>query len=39
VRERAAGTNADNCTMAIVKLVAIPKETKDYKVGKMRRAV
>jgi serine/threonine protein phosphatase PrpC len=39
VHERSAGTNADNCTMAIVKLVAVPKETKDYKVGKMRRAV
>lgn len=39
VRERAAGTNADNCTFAIVKLVKPPKETKDYKVEKMRRAV
>ncbi|MDB5762411.1 MAG: serine/threonine-protein phosphatase [Herminiimonas sp.] len=38
-RDRAAGTNADNCTMAIVKLVALPKEVKDYKVEKMRRAV
>jgi serine/threonine protein phosphatase PrpC len=39
VRERSAGTNGDNCTMAIVKLVAVQPETKDYKVGKMRRAV
>ena len=38
-RERAAGTNADNCTLAIVKLVTPPKETKDYKIEKMRRAV
>jgi len=38
-RERAAGTSADNCTLAIVKLVALPKETKDYTVKKMRRAV
>jgi len=38
-RERAAGSNADNCTLAIVKLSPPPKETKDYKVGKMRRAV
>ncbi len=38
-RARAAGSNADNCTMAIVKLVAPPKEFKDYKAEKMRRAV
>jgi serine/threonine protein phosphatase PrpC len=38
-RERAAGTNADNCTMAIVKLAALPKQTKDYKAEKIRRAV
>jgi serine/threonine protein phosphatase PrpC len=38
-RERAAGTNADNCTMAIVKLVAPTKETKDYTAKKMGRAV
>lgn len=38
-RERAIGTEADNCTMAIVKLVAPPKEVKDYTVKKMRRAV
>lgn len=38
-RERAAGSNADNCTLAIVKLVAPPKEPKDYKSEKMRRAV
>jgi serine/threonine protein phosphatase PrpC len=39
VRERAAGTNADNCTMAIVKLVAVQKEAPNYKIEKMRRAV
>lgn len=38
-QERAAGANADNCTLAIVKLVAPPQETKNYAVGKMRRAV
>ena len=38
-RERAAGTNADNCTLAIIKLIALPKETKDIKAEKMRRAV
>lgn len=37
-RERAAGTAADNCTMAIVKLVDPPIEAKNYSVGKMRRA-
>lgn len=38
-RERAAGTVADNCSMAIVRLVAPPKETKDYTVKKFRRAI
>ncbi|WP_334187683.1 PP2C family protein-serine/threonine phosphatase [Noviherbaspirillum sp.] len=38
-RERAAGTSADNCTLAIVKLVKPAKEAKNYTVGKMRRAV
>lgn len=38
-RERAAGTSADNCTLAIVKLVAQPEEPKNYTVKKMRRAV
>jgi serine/threonine protein phosphatase PrpC len=38
-RDRAAGTNGDNCTMAIVKLVPPPVEVKDYTVKKMRRAV
>ncbi|HEY8100937.1 MAG TPA: protein phosphatase 2C domain-containing protein [Burkholderiaceae bacterium] len=38
-RERAEGTAADNCTMAIVKFVAQPKEVKNYTVQKMRRAV
>ena len=39
VRTRSAGSNADNCTLAIVKLVAPPKEVKEYTVEKMRRAV
>jgi serine/threonine protein phosphatase PrpC len=38
-RERAAGLSADNSTLAIVKLVAIEKEKKNYTVKKMRRAV
>lgn len=38
-RERAVGTAADNCTLAIVKLVATPDEVKDYTAKKMRRAV
>lgn len=38
-RERAEGTVADNCTLAIVKLVAPPKDTPGYTVEKMRRAV
>lgn len=38
-RERAAGTAGDNCTLAIVKLVEPPSATKDYTVGKMKRAV
>lgn len=38
-RERAAGTSADNCTLAIVKLVVPPEEVKDYTAQKMRRAV
>lgn len=38
-RERATGVNADNCSMAIVKLVPPPKEVKDYTVKKMRRAI
>lgn len=37
-RERAAG-HGDNCTFAIVKLVAPPPEQKNYVVEKMRRAV
>lgn len=39
VRERAAGTTADNCTLAIIKLVEPPKEVKGYTVSKMKRAV
>jgi serine/threonine protein phosphatase PrpC len=38
-RERAIGIKADNCTLAIVKLVKLEKEVKDYTVKKMRRAV
>jgi len=38
-RERAVGTAADNCTLAIVKLVAPEKETKNYTIEKMRRAI
>lgn len=38
-RERAAGSNADNCTFAIVKLVATPRQAKDYTVEKMKRAI
>ncbi|TFW08974.1 serine/threonine-protein phosphatase [Oxalobacteraceae bacterium OM1] len=37
-RERAAG-KGDNCTLAIVKLVALPAEVKNYTAQKMRRAV
>lgn len=39
VRERAAGVAADNCTLAIIKLVEPPKEVKRYTVSKMKRAV
>jgi serine/threonine protein phosphatase PrpC len=38
-RERSAGMSADNCTVAIVKLVTAAKEEKGYTVKKMRRAV
>jgi serine/threonine protein phosphatase PrpC len=38
-RERAAGLSADNCTLAIVKLIAQAKEEKNYTVKKMRRAI
>lgn len=38
-RERALGTSADNCTLAIIKLVEPPKEQRNYTVEKMRRAV
>jgi len=38
-RERAIGSIADNCTLAIVKLVPLPSEVKDYTAKKMRRAV
>jgi serine/threonine protein phosphatase PrpC len=38
-RERGAGGKADNCTLAVVKLVKLDKEIKDYTVKKMRRAI
>jgi len=38
-RERAAGSAADNCTFAIVKLVVPPQEERNYTAKKMRRAV
>lgn len=38
-RERAEGTVADNCTLAIIKLVEPPQEKPAYTVGKMGRAV
>jgi serine/threonine protein phosphatase PrpC len=38
-RERAEGTIADNCTLAIIKLVEPPKEVPNYTVQKMKRAV
>lgn len=37
-RERAQG-KGDNCSMAIIKLVALPKEEINYTVQKMRKAV
>ena len=38
-RERAAGGVADNCTLAIVKLIPPPAEDKNYTARKIRRAV
>jgi serine/threonine protein phosphatase PrpC len=38
-RERTAGSKADNCTLAIVKLVKPVKEVKEFTVNKMRRAI
>lgn len=38
-RERAQGREADNCTMAVVKLTEPTRETKSYTVDRMRRAV
>lgn len=38
-RERAAGENADNCSLAIVKLASTEPQEKGYTVSKMRRAV
>lgn len=38
-RERAAGVPADNCTLAIVKVVEVPVESKRYAIEKMSSAV
>jgi serine/threonine protein phosphatase PrpC len=38
-RERSAGARADNCSLAIVRLVAQEPEKKDYKAQGIRRAV
>jgi serine/threonine protein phosphatase PrpC len=38
-QERAAGSSADNCTLAIVKLTETAPEKKHYSAQKMRRAV
>lgn len=38
-RERSAGRRADNCSLALVRLVAPPPEKKDYKAQGIRRAV
>ena len=38
-RERSAGRRADNCSLALIRLVAPPVEKKDYKVQGIRRAV
>lgn len=38
-RERATDANADNCSLAIVKLSPVESSNKSYTVGKLRRAV
>ncbi|SNS58809.1 Serine/threonine protein phosphatase PrpC [Noviherbaspirillum humi] len=38
-RERAVGTEADNCTLAIVKLVPVEVSEKTYSANQMKRAV
>lgn len=38
-RERAVDGTGDNCSLAIVKLVELPQETKDYTATKIKRAV
>lgn len=38
-RDRATDGTGDNCSLAVVKLVAQAKKEQHYKVGKMRRAV
>ena len=38
-RERTIGANADNISVAVIKLVKPPKEISQYQVDKMRRAV
>lgn len=37
-RERAAGKEADNCSLAVIRLIEVEPE-KDYRIGKMRRAI
>jgi serine/threonine protein phosphatase PrpC len=38
-RERAEGGDAENCSLAVVKLTVPPKEDKKYIVGKIKKAV
>ena len=38
-RERSVGKRADNCSLALVRLIAPPVEAKDYKAQGIRRAV
>jgi hypothetical protein len=38
-RQRSAGRRADNCTLALVRLVVPPAEKKDYQARGIRRAV
>ena len=38
-RERVTGGDGDNCTLAVIKLLPSPKETPQFHVDKLRRAV
>jgi PPM family protein phosphatase len=38
-RERTVGSSGDNCTLAIVKLVELPTESKGYTASKIKRAI